>query len=612
MRTGETNMKKIGMTLCLCAVIVSASCHGGGVDLSSLVDQIDGATAPVLEPLSITSSDSGSIALAAPTFSEEGSPAPEVRAYIGINGAVHCAGPVVTGSIQGPVCLYGEGCRFSGLEAGTVYRVIVTARNLAGTSVREIIQSTAAIAPVLSALTVSGTEESSITLERPCFATAGNPVPEVLAYIGFDGVMFASGSLVKNRLRGPVDVSTGGCLFDGLAPATYRVIVVAENSAGYSVAQVVQATGGVAPVLSNLVIAAAGESSIELARPALEVAGSPQPAVEAYIGYAGTITVSGTDVCNSTGGPLDVSRGGCLFGGLEAGADYEIVVVARNSVGYSVKSIAQATASTAPVLNDLVIEAVDASSVTLARPTFAVAGNPLPAVSAYIGPEENMVMTDGSVSGFSQGPVDVSLGGCRFEGLAAGVSHRVVVVARNAAGYSAREIAYAIPAVNLYFSEYIEGSSNNKALEIFNAGACAVPMAGHVAVTMFANGGVTPYTTCQCAGVIGPGEVYVIANPRAGASVTEKADVLHDVCGFNGNDALVLYYDGVPVDAIGQAGFNPGTEWLDGGLSTMNRTLRRKPWVARGDADPWNAFVLSGEWDGYPCDAFDDLGAYAR
>jgi len=605
-------MKRISMALCLCASVAAASCHGGGIDLSAFMDELNGGTAPVLDPLVITDSDASSITLAAPTFSEEGSPPPAVSAYIGVNGAVHSIGPVVTGSVQGPVGLSGEGYRFTGLEAGTVYRVIVTARNLAGASVREIIQSTAAIAPVLCGLAVAGRDDGSIALERPVFATAGNPVPEVLAYIGYDGVMFASGPLVKNFLEGPVDVSMDGCRFTGLAPSTYRIIVVAQNRAGYSVAQAVQGTGGVAPVLAGLSIASVDESSIELARPVLDVAGSPQPSVEAYIGYAGSIRVSGPDVSGNTDGPADVSRGGCRFGELDAGTDYEIVVVARNGMGWSVKSIMQATGGTAPVLNDLSIEAVDASSVTLARPTFAVAGNPLPAVSAFIGPEGSIVLADGVVTGYSQGPVDVSLGGCRFDGLSAGAGYRVVVVARNAVGYSVKEAACPIPAVNLFFSEYVEGSSNNKALEIYNTGACAVPMPGHVSVTMYANGSTAPYSTCQCAGMLEPGGVYVIAHPRAAAALVERADELHDVCGFNGNDALVLYYDGMPVDAIGQAGFNPGTEWLDGGLSTMNRTLRRKPGVMTGDANPWDAFVLSEEWDGFPVDSFEDLGVYAR
>jgi hypothetical protein len=606
-------MKRIIIIACVCAAFEAISCHAGGkTDTSALLKELEGGTAPVMDSLVITATDAGSITLAAPAFSVEGDPVPALRAYIGVNGTVQCVLGLVTGCTEGPVELSGEGYRFAGLSADTDYRIIVTARNIAGTSVREVIQSTAGIAPVLGTLAVSGSDASSITIERPVFATAGNPLPEVRAYIGYDGVIVASGPLVTNFIEGPVDVSSAGFSFTGLAPATYRIIVVAENVAGHSTAQVVQGTGGMAPVLCDLAIGSVGETSIELSRPAFEVLGSPQPAVEAYIGYAGSMDVSGSAVSGHTDGPYDVSAGGCQFGGLEAGTGYEVIVVARNSAGFSIKRIAQSTDCTAPVLNDLVIESSDTESITLARPVFSAAGNPLPAVSAYIGPDGSMGVKDGEVSGFSMGPADVSLGGFRFGGLSPGGVYRIIVVARNAAGYSVKEAVCGVPAVNLYFSEYIEGSSNNKALEIYNAGECAVSLFGHVSVAMFPNGSTGPYATFHCTGILAPGETYVIAHPRAVPAVTGRADALDDVCGFNGNDAIVLFYDSAPIDSIGQAGFNPGTEWSDGGVSTMNRTLRRKAGVTGGDADPLNAFVVSNEWEGYPLDAFDDLGAHIR
>jgi uncharacterized protein len=61
---------------------------------------------------------------------------------------------------------------------------------------------------------------------------------------------------------------------------------------------------------------------------------------------------------------------------------------------------------------------------------------------------------------------------------------------------------------------------------------------------------------------------------------------------------------------IGQIGFDPGTEWGTGLVSTADNTLRRKDTVCAGDPDGSNAFDPSVEWDGYAQDTFDGLGTH--
>jgi hypothetical protein len=52
------------------------------------------------------------------------------------------------------------------------------------------------------------------------------------------------------------------------------------------------------------------------------------------------------------------------------------------------------------------------------------------------------------------------------------------------------------------------------------------------------------------------------------------------------------------VDVIGQLGFDPGSEWGSGDLSTQDNTLRRKPGITLGDTNGGDAFDPSLEWGG--------------
>jgi predicted extracellular nuclease/Ca2+-binding RTX toxin-like protein len=55
---------------------------------------------------------------------------------------------------------------------------------------------------------------------------------------------------------------------------------------------------------------------------------------------------------------------------------------------------------------------------------------------------------------------------------------------------------------------------------------------------------------------------------------------------------------------IGQIGFDPGTEWGSGLISTQNNTLRRKSSIVTGDTNPFDTFDPSLEWEGFAQDTF--------
>ncbi len=164
---------------------------------------------------------------------------------------------------------------------------------------------------------------------------------------------------------------------------------------------------------------------------------------------------------------------------------------------------------------------------------------------------------------------------------------------------------------DVFFSEYIEGSSNNKALEIYNGTGAAVNLAtGGYNVQMFFNGSPTATLTVNLTGTVADGDVYVVAQALSNATILAQADQTNGSGWFNGNDAVVLRKGTVVLDVIGQVGVNPGTEWGTGLLSTADNTLQRLATICQGDIVGSNAFDPATEWAGFANDTFTGLGAH--
>ena len=166
-------------------------------------------------------------------------------------------------------------------------------------------------------------------------------------------------------------------------------------------------------------------------------------------------------------------------------------------------------------------------------------------------------------------------------------------------------------ASELFISEYVEGSSNNKAIEIFNGTGAPVDLAAAgYSVQMFFNGNPIAGLTINLNGVVADGGVFILAQALADPAILAIANQTNGSGWFNGDDAVVLRKGGVIIDAIGQAGFDPGAEWGSGLISTADNTLRRKPTVTGGDTianDPFNPAV---EWDGFANNTFNGLGCH--
>lgn len=192
-------------------------------------------------------------------------------------------------------------------------------------------------------------------------------------------------------------------------------------------------------------------------------------------------------------------------------------------------------------------------------------------------------------------------------------SRRLVAATAALSLSAAGVVAFAAPAAaapgDLFISEYVEGSSNNKAIEIYNPSGAPVDLGAQgYTVQMYFNGGTGPTFTAALTGTVAPGDVFVFAHASSDAAILAQADQTTSAGIFNGDDAVVLLKGADVVDSIGQVGVDPGAEWGTGLTSTADNTLRRKADVLVGDTDPLDAFDPAVEWDGFANNTFDGLG----
>ena len=97
-----------------------------------------------------------------------------------------------------------------------------------------------------------------------------------------------------------------------------------------------------------------------------------------------------------------------------------------------------------------------------------------------------------------------------------------------------------VASVCVLFSEYIEGSSNNKAYEIYNCGTGPVDLS-RIGVCLRSNANATCGATTTFSAVLASNEVYVVCKDTT--SIGAACNVSSGTTNFNGNDRLVLFYD---------------------------------------------------------------------
>ena len=203
-----------------------------------------------------------------------------------------------------------------------------------------------------------------------------------------------------------------------------------------------------------------------------------------------------------------------------------------------------------------------------------------------------------------------------FNSAAAGTFTDTVLVTSNDAdeatyNFDVRAVANA-PIANcgdLFISEYIEGSSNNKAIEIYNPTASPITLTGNYDISLYANGSATAAPIALTGSVPAYG-TFILANSTANATILGLAQQTSGSLTFNGDDAVALRKATVVIDVIGQIGFDPGTQWLVGGVSTLDQSLVRNSTIQIGDNNGADVFNPSAEWTSSTIDTISNLGSH--
>ena len=178
-------------------------------------------------------------------------------------------------------------------------------------------------------------------------------------------------------------------------------------------------------------------------------------------------------------------------------------------------------------------------------------------------------------------------------------------------GFDCEDVTPAPEIADLFISEYIEGSNNNKCIEVYNGTGASVNLSGYQLLFYF-GGSNTAGTTITLSGTVADGDVWVVCDNDANSSFLNQADQTSNSGFFNGDDAVVLTKNGTPIDIIGRIGEDPGTQWNVSGNSTQDHTLVRNPNVLSGNTANAAGFPSLGtEWTEFPNNTSSNLGSHS-
>ena len=179
---------------------------------------------------------------------------------------------------------------------------------------------------------------------------------------------------------------------------------------------------------------------------------------------------------------------------------------------------------------------------------------------------------------------------------------------------------FPVPSQDLFFSEYAEGSSNNKYLEIYNPTNAEVSLDGY-AYPNASNGSDGTYefwNSFESGATIAAGDVYIIAHGSAEQAILDLADETHNSLS-NGNDGYALAKGSeasfIIIDRIGDFGADPGSGWAVAGVSnaTFDKTLVRKSTVTQGNpiwSESSGTTEENSEWIVLDKDTWSYLGTH--
>jgi hypothetical protein len=153
---------------------------------------------------------------------------------------------------------------------------------------------------------------------------------------------------------------------------------------------------------------------------------------------------------------------------------------------------------------------------------------------------------------------------------------------------------------DLIISAYVEGTSWNKAIEIYNGTGKPVDLSKY-SIQRQSNGAGNFGFNVPLSGTLNNGQTYVITSfSGTNADLKAKAQLQSDsIVSFNGNDAVALVRNGIQIDVVGKANAGPEVYWGE------NLSLARKATVTH----PTTKYN-ENEWEVFPVDNFSMLGSH--
>ena len=281
----------------------------------------------------------------------------------------------------------------------------------------------------------------------------------------------------------------------------------------------------------------------------------------------------GTLVANSTTSPYTVT-------GLSASTSYVFTVKAKDaSNNISVSSNAVTVTTLAPDTEAPTAPSLSASGTTNISTTLTFTG-----ATDNIGVTAYEIYKDGAlIANVNNSPYTVT-------GLSASTTYIFTVKAKDDAGnvsplsnaVSVTTLA-APAATELYISEYYEGTSNNKVLEITNPTLSAISLSGY-SIKKQSNGSGAWSFELTLSGTINPKSTFLLKNSLTSlSSCTFTAQsVVGAPIDFNGDDPVALFKNGTLIDVVGT--FNGTSNFA------KDTNLRRKVIIP-------NPVYTTSEWD---------------
>ena len=159
----------------------------------------------------------------------------------------------------------------------------------------------------------------------------------------------------------------------------------------------------------------------------------------------------------------------------------------------------------------------------------------------------------------------------------------------------------------LILSEYIVGTANNRAIELYNGTGQDINLAASNAYLMVhVNNSPTIANSIALTGTIPANETYVIAHSSASTNLKHYAQQQAGGLTIDGNDAVLLRTggtNGVIQDSMGDVGNNLN-------VIGARTTLVRRASVSSGDKNHTDNFTNAVQWLGFPMDTYTNLGTH--